>query len=258
MRFSVSTWNVLTMLGMWEGARPHNFMFMVMTSEEFSFDFDFDNKPNRKPFVIVPFTNKQGEWHNLVGIDIHNEDRRGRYRRYRMDDPNFHPLTYAHMMEEYIRHLEAKSLGPDGNPCTAETRGLLQRAHIIAGRKRYIDKETSSMWAQGDDLSVLTDSDDTGFRVVEYGKSRKIELPAPLKREIREIGSRELRGRGIGQHTIEKALHEHVRVNAFRRIVVAIEESKKEKKRAHTKCVVCMAADTQNPKPFGIHDLAVV
>jgi len=48
MRFSVSTWNVLKMLGMWESARPQNFMFMVMTSEAFSFDFDFDNKPSKK------------------------------------------------------------------------------------------------------------------------------------------------------------------------------------------------------------------
>ena len=36
MRFSISTWNVLRMLGMWNGVRPHNFMFMVMTSPMFS------------------------------------------------------------------------------------------------------------------------------------------------------------------------------------------------------------------------------
>ncbi len=229
MRFSVSTWNVLKMLGMWEGARPHNFMFMVMTSEAHSFDFDFENKPSKKPMVIVPFSSKQDEWRSLEGFDIHNRDRRGRYRRYRMDDPDFHPLTYAHMMEEYIRHPEAKSLGPDGKPCTAETRGLLKRAHITAGRIRYIDKETSSMWAHSDDLSVVADYDETGFRVIEYGKSRKIVLPDSLKREIEEIKLRELRRRGIGQHTIEKALHAHVRVNTYRKIVAAIAEYKQEK-----------------------------
>ena len=108
-----------------------------MTSEKFSFDFDFDNKPNRKPLVIVPFMSKQSEWHNLFGIDIHNKDRRGHYRRYRMNNPNFRPFTYGHMMEDYICHPEAKSLGPDGRPCTVETHGLLQRAHITAGRIRY-------------------------------------------------------------------------------------------------------------------------
>lgn len=77
MRFSVSTWNVLKMLGMWNGARPHNFMFMVMTSETHSFDFDFDNKPSNKPMVIVPFSSKQSEWRNIEGVDIHNKNRRG-------------------------------------------------------------------------------------------------------------------------------------------------------------------------------------
>ncbi len=84
------------------------------------------------------------------------------------------------MIEEYIRHPEAKSLGPDGKPCTPETRGLLMRAHITAGNIRYIDKETSSMWAQGDDLSVITDSNESGFRVVEIGKNRKITISDSL------------------------------------------------------------------------------
>jgi hypothetical protein len=230
MRFSVSTWNVLKMLGMWDEVRPHNFMFMVMTSPMFSFDVDFENKPDNKPMVIVPFSSRQNQWSKLEGIDIHNKDRRGRYRRYRLDDPDFHPLTYGHMIEEYVRHAEAKSLGPDGTPCTAETRGLLQRAHITVGRIRYIDKETSSMWTQGDDLSVVTDIDETGFRVIEYGRKRKVVLPDSVKDEMREMGLRELRRRGIGQHTIEKALHAHVRVNTYRKIVAAIDEYKKEKK----------------------------
>jgi len=74
--------------------------------------------------VIVPFSSRRDEWSKLEGIDIHNKDRRGKYQHYRMDDPNFHPFTYGHMIEQYIRHPEAKSLGPDGKPRTAETRGL--------------------------------------------------------------------------------------------------------------------------------------
>jgi hypothetical protein len=218
------------MLGMWESARPNNFMFMVMTSETFSFGFDFDNKPSKKPMVIVPFSSKQDEWNKLVGIDIHNKNRRGKHRRYSLDDPDFHPFTYGHMMEEYTRHPEAKSLGSDGKPCTAETRGLLQRAHITAGQVRYIDKETSSMWAHNDDLTVITDNDEVGFRVVEYGKSRKIALPDSLKCEIQGTKlQRELRRRGIGQHTIERALCSNVRVQTYQKILSAIEEYKRDK-----------------------------
>jgi len=228
MRFSVSTWNVLKMLGTWECARPHNFMFMVMTSEKFSFDCEFDNRPSKKPMVIVPFSSKQDAWRNLQGFDIHNKNRRGQFRRYRMHDPDFHPLTYAHKIQEYVYHPEAKSLGPDGNPCTVDTRGVLMRAHITAGRVRYIDKETSSMWAQGDDLSVITDNDETGFRVVEYGKNRKVVLPDSLKREIKETRlQRELRRRGIGQHTIERALDGHIRLNTCKKIVAAIDVYKR-------------------------------
>jgi hypothetical protein len=230
MRFSVSTWNVLKMLGVWEGARPHNFMFMVMTSEAYSFDFDFDHKPSNKPMVIVAFSSKQDEWSKLEGIDIRNRNRRGECRRYRMDDPNFHPFTYGHMIEEYIRHPEAKSLGPDGKPCAAETHGLLQRAHITAGRIRYIDKETSSMWTQGDDLSVVTDNDETGFTVIEYWR-KKVTLPDSVKHEMREIGLRDLRRRGIGQHTIERALYGQVRVNSYTKILAAMERSKEERAR---------------------------
>ena len=79
-----------------------------------------------------------------------------------MNDPDFHPLTYAHMMEEYIQHPEAKSLGPDGKLCTSNTR-LLQRGHITAGQIRYIDKETSSMWAQSADITVISTDDEICF-----------------------------------------------------------------------------------------------
>jgi hypothetical protein len=158
-----------------------------------------------------------------------DQNRRGTYRRYRLNDPGFHPFTYGHMIEEYIRHPEVKSLGPDGTTCKAETRGLLQRAHITAGRIRFIDKEISSMWAQSDDLSVITDNDEAGFRIVEYGKSRKVVLPDSLKLEIQGAKlQRELRRRGIGQHTIEKALHSHVRVNNCRKMVAVMDEYKTE------------------------------
>jgi hypothetical protein len=201
-------------------------MFMVMTSPSFSFDVDFENKPDNKPMVIVPHSSKQQEWKNLEGIDIRNKDRRGKYRSYRLDDPDFHPFTYAHMIQDYVRHPEAKSLGPDGKPCTEDTRGLLQRLHITAGQIRYIDKETSSMWSQSDDLSVISD-DEVGFRIVEYGKNRRVMLPESIKTEIRNIGQRELRRRGIGQHTIEKALNDRVRLSSLKKIMVLIAAQKK-------------------------------
>jgi hypothetical protein len=128
--------------------------------------------------VIVPYWSNPEEWRKLEGIDIRNKDRRGRYRRYKLDDPDFHPFTYAHMIEDYVRHPEAKNLGRDGKPSTEDTRGLLQRAHITAGQIRHVDKGTSSMWFQGDDLSVLSD-DEVGLsawacRQFEHEKRRVV------------------------------------------------------------------------------------
>jgi len=171
-------------------------------------------------------TSKQDEWNTLEGIDVHNKFRNGMHKHYRLND--FSPCTYRGMIEQYIRHPEAKSLGPDGKPCTAETPGLLQRAHITAGKIRYIDKETSSMWEQGDDLSVVTDYDETGFRVIEYGKGRKVMIPDSAKHEMRSMGLRELRRRGIGQHTIEKALRSKIRIKSYRKLLSAIEIYKQE------------------------------
>ncbi len=169
-----------------------------------------------------------------------------------MDDPDFHPLTYGHMIEEYVRHPEAKSLGPDGKPCTAETRGLLQRAHITAGQIRYIDKETSAMWAHNDDLNVITDDDEVGFRVVEYGRNRKVVLPDAVKQEITDMGQRELRRRGIGQHTVEKALYSAIRFKSYQKILAAVAAHKQEKKQLTTSGTITLTRNAirgQGSKP---------
>ena len=36
------------------------------------------------------------------------------------------------LLDAYQSHPEAKGLGPDGKPCKFDTRGLLQRAHVVA------------------------------------------------------------------------------------------------------------------------------
>src|ERR1700722_19717639 len=67
------------------------------------------------------------------------------------------------------------------------------------------------------------------FRVVAYGKNGKIALPDSLKSEIKTGKlQRELRRAGIGQHTIEKALGSHVRVNTYKKIVFALQNPKKK------------------------------
>ncbi|HWO38826.1 MAG TPA: hypothetical protein VNO32_59380 [Candidatus Acidoferrum sp.] len=77
---------------------------------------------------------------------------------------------------------EAKSLSPDGTPCTADTRGLLKRAHVSAGELRYIGKETDRKWEEGEEISVLE------FAATEYGRKSKVVANEDVKAKISSIG----------------------------------------------------------------------
>ena len=86
-----------------------------------------------------------------------------------------------------------------GQTACADTRGLLQRAHIIANwRPIYIAKESDKRWEEGEDLSLLE------FKTIEYKrKGYAIATNEQLKR-IAKIPKREFMRCGIFQHTVEK------------------------------------------------------
>src|SRR5438270_1304876 len=88
------------------------------------------------------------------------------------------PSQCARLLIQYQEHPEANSLAPDGTPCKADTKGLLQRAHIVAGGLRYIGKETERKWEEGDDISVLE------FRSLEYGRTAKVVASEEVKNDI--------------------------------------------------------------------------
>src|SRR5205823_6849792 len=92
------------------------------------------------------------------------------------------PSQFARLLIEYQEHPEAKSLAPDDSPCDGSTRGLLQRAHIIAGELRYVGKETDRKWEEGDDISIFE------FNTSEYGRSRKVIASEEIKVKIQAIG----------------------------------------------------------------------
>ena len=71
-------------------------------------------------------------------------------------------------MIEFQEHPEAKSLAPDSTQCQANTGGLLQRAHVIAGEFRYVGKETDRKWEEGDDMTVLE------FKTTDCGRVKKV------------------------------------------------------------------------------------
>lgn len=102
-------------------------------------------------------------------------------------------------------HPEAKSLSPDGTTCKADTRGLLGRAHIIAGRLRRIGKETDRRWEEGDDLESLM------YVSVEYEHPAEQQETAHLGRarerlirKIKRIRIRKLIRYGCSRRILER------------------------------------------------------
>lgn len=66
-------------------------------------------------------------------------------------------------LDSYQNHPEAKSLGPDGRSCQFDTRGLLQRAHIVANWTLIkIGKESDRHWDEGENMSPLD------FKALQY------------------------------------------------------------------------------------------
>ena len=99
-------------------------------------------------------------------------------------------------------HLKNRGSGEGfehGEPCSADTQGLLQRAHIVANWPPiYIGKESDRHWEEGEDLSLLD------FRTIEYRRRGYAVATAEQIARIEKAGKRELMRRGINQHTLEK------------------------------------------------------
>ena len=132
------------------------------------------------------------------------------------------PRTFGSILRLYLDHPEAKSLAPDGTPCIADTRGLLQRASIVAGAHVPIGKETDRRSEHGEDLTLLQ------VKVMTY---RPVGGMAVADRALRETvassGVRALmRKTGLSQHTLEAVRRgQRVRNTTIQRVLGALRES---------------------------------
>ncbi len=184
MRLTITTSNVLEMLGDWEIARPYNFLLLPMVDPLFG--YAFHKQPNESVLLVCPFSSKQEQWFDLECVNIHDG------KTYKMMDYNkklddipynvVFPSQFARLLFQYREHPEAKSLAPDGSPCKADTNGLLRRSHVIAGEFRYVGKETDRKWEEGEDPSVLD------FKATEYGRTKRVVASEEVKKEILKIG----------------------------------------------------------------------
>ena len=160
--------------------------------------------------LVAPFESDQENWGRLKCINIGAPgDRRTYGLTTSFASPEYGKKavveTFENQFTRYMQHAEAKSLGSGGEPCKADTRGLLGRSHIIEGKHRRIGKESDRRWEEGDDLESLM------YVPVEYeqpGEQTKnndlVRASERLIRLIKEIGIRELIRFGCGRRMLEK------------------------------------------------------
>jgi hypothetical protein len=178
MRTTVSTPAVL---GLLKGfTKPFNFVHVPLL-----FPNLYPSGKDSSSFgLIMPFSKDRSKWLNTKATDTHS----GKQYRISLLDPRgctkkIEVKCYGNILGSYREHPEAKFLGSDGNPCNKLTRGLLRRSHIVSARHRYIGKEASRRWEQGDDPSMVD------FRCTEYSHGKAVADEKTRKRIV-EIGIR--------------------------------------------------------------------
>jgi hypothetical protein len=196
MRMTVSTPAVL---GMLKGfTRPFNFVHVPLL---FPSLYPAGKDPSNFS-LIMPFSKQRDQWLNTKAMDTRSGEQysigllnpKGRTKKVEVK-------CYGNVLGAYREHPEAKFLGSDGKPCDSLTRGLLRRSHIVANRHRYIGKETSRRWEQGDDLSMVD------FRCREYSDGKMV-ADEEMRKRIIETGIRKIaRETGIHSDTVTLIAH---------------------------------------------------
>ena len=214
MRVVLSTPLLLERLN--RGTRPYNFLLCPLVDAVVGYPKGID----RNRFTLITsFTKDRDAWLRLPCVNICDgktfdlsleQDARG---------SKVIPQTYGYVLRLYPFHAESKSLAPDGSPCSARTRGLLQRASITAGHRHFVGKETDRRWEYGEDLSLLH------FKTMEYRPvGRMAVADCALRETVAASGVRTLiRKTGLSQHTLEALRRgQRVRNTTIQRVLAAL------------------------------------
>ncbi len=220
MRETVTTCNLLKDLSHvrdneefpFDGFRPFNFFMRPMLRKDGVNVDCFES-------LVAPLETDARKWPTVRCYDTNiDSDRSYRISTNIMDAAIPIPVVkdFETMLGEYLRHPEAKSLGPNGEPCTGRTRGLLQRMHVIAGEIIPIGKETPRGLEEGDEPNEVME-----FQTLRYDRNKPAkELAKPsehLIRQIKKIGIRPLVRFGRSERILEKICRrEQVRSEVLR------------------------------------------
>jgi hypothetical protein len=212
--------------------RPYNFMMLPQISR---FGCPENVDPN-KFTLITPFTSERGAWMQSKCINIHDCESPVYELTDDYDGRKVLVKNFFMLLDSYQDHPEAKSLGPDGNPCAFDTRGLLQRAHIVAKWPPvYIGKESDRHWEEGEDLSLLES------KTMQYRRKGNGVADDEQVARIANVPKREFMRRGINQHTLEKICkRKPVMVAKLAQCLKVLEEYEHENSGSEMEDLLCL------------------
>ena len=70
MRLTITTCNVLEMLGDWAIARPYNFLLLPMVDPLYG--FAFHRKSDERVLLVCAYSSKQEEWGSLDCVNVYD------------------------------------------------------------------------------------------------------------------------------------------------------------------------------------------
>ena len=167
-------------------------------------------RENAKLTLLTPFSKNREAWAKSLCINTRDG------RPHRLDEISRADLiTLGDVLCGYIQHPEIKSLGPDGEKCGAETRGLLRRIAIKGGLHHPMGKEISR-FEQGQDDFIENIED----ACIRYDGGRGVANES-LKAEIKKLGLRKTtKETGLDRKTIRAVLSgKKVKVSTLAKVV---------------------------------------
>ncbi len=196
MKLTLSTpHHALRYLGKSALTRPHNFMMLPQVAR-----FGVPRGIDPDAFTLITqFSSEREAWIKSKCINIHDPQSPIYELTKEYDGRRAMAKNFFMLLNAYKNHPEAKSVASDGSPCAYDTRGLLQRAHVVANWPPvYIGKESDRRWEEGEEFSLLE------FKAIEYKRKGTTVADAEQLARIAKVPKREFMRRGINQHTLEK------------------------------------------------------
>jgi len=192
---------------------PHYLEQMKGKASPFGFVLHPRTRDKLKFTLLTPFSRNRAGWLHSLCINTHDG------KSYRLDElARTDLITLGDILNGYIQHPEIKSLGPKGDKCKADTRGLLRRMTINGGLQHCIGKEISRFEQGKDDF--IENIDDM---CIHYDGGR-VAANESLAAEISARGLRKTTSEtGLDRKTIRGILNgKKVKASTLAKVVMGL------------------------------------